>query len=944
MRTDNPLDTTLSSPVVELLARAGDTVPKRLRPAAASLIRAHLSQVGESSDPADEAGMAALPSTLARWGRELEYSWKADDVLASLLLSASRLTEAEESFILDCARERPYDIGDLIEDPAIASALAHHRPQLLLRLAGCYYLDRELFADRDVAIPGAKPQRRGLMHHLSGDEEDEDGVRDHSSRRPLVPLASFDRGPFRKLLDSDPGLGTRLVGAVVDTATRARIRLEERYGDRSQQVEIELLENERRTYIGTPHVWVWYRMHGVGPYPAMSALMALRSWALDSIEVGRQLKEVVLEILRSGESLALVAVALSVVLDNLDQGSEELDRFLSHPSIWRFEIQRHVQESSPLGPRLPNESRLRLNPSQIAMSVVLAGDSVRREQLRKVGEQLVDRYRELAEEGNPTGDSESTLIDAELQVSRWATELNIEAYRAESVDDRLHITVELPEETRVGLEQRGGQEAALVLELYALTQAAVQMRDGDQTQLSGEVVIGGWKRINEIVEALGPEYDASPLSYWDALSVSAAALIRIAALGKDLDPELLVIAARLLLEVAMTMPPLYEEIREMAWESGADRSAAVGLPLLLDEELCNAAGSTRVEVTSALLRLASSPLGEVRSRLAAGLLSEWDGAPHGERGHEIALKVLEELIASSGYGPWTSNGRSRIRLDPIPPALEESELVGNVVGMADAIPGLVSATWARCVHSERAAEIMQALIEYDRRVWPDQLARHHYSGHGHWRHQIDSVVADRVLSGDEEELWLHMSAFSNVAEDLTGLLQQLASQADTPERATTVHNLWPRVLDALLPQARPREPSGTKERHPHHRDVEELDRALLLAPEGDVVWPWERTLELLVRWTTAFQGRPHVADRLIEVLSRLGYLGEPAATRLILLVLGTDGRRVARESRLGVAWLKFVLVEHPEAVGDKYPVRRLLDDLAAQGEEAALALQQQIEA
>ena len=936
----SPLDTTLSAPVVELLAKAGEAIPMRLRPTAASLIREHLSQVGESSNTALVGDIEMLASALLSWGRESDYSWRGDDVMASLLLSASTLDEPVEAFIIERARERPSDIGDLIEDPAIASVLARHRPELLLRLAGCYYLDRELFADPIQDTTVSPPRQRGVGSHLSRDEED--GVRDHSVRQSVVPLASPDRGPFLALLRGAPTLGLRLIGAVVDSATRARIRVEAQYGEHQDAVELDLGPDQRRTYIGTPHVWIWYRMHGVGAYPAMSALMALREWALETVSSEESLGRVVQSILGAGESLGLVAVALSIVIDNLSYGSAELDRFFSHPRIWSLEVNRHVQESSLLGPPLPEDSRLRLTPSEIAMSAVLAADPTRRERLRGVGQQLIARTQELISAN--TEPSPAALEQAKFQVTRWATELDIDAYRTEVVDEGIRIDVELPSQTREGLERGGGAQAGMALELHSLVRAAVLLRD-DGGPFEGADVVGNWRRINQLIEVLGPEYDALPLRYLDALSASGSAILRYADVDHSVERSILRTAARLLVDVALAMPPLFEEIREMMWDAGADRSAAVGLPLLLNDELRSAAGVSQDDLKSALLRLAGSPLGEVRTRLADGLSREWEGAPNGEAGHELALEVLEELIASSGYGPWTNYGRPRSRLEPIPQALLDSEDIGNVVGMADAIPGLVRATGAGCEHSIRASEILEALIDYDEKMWPKYLARHHYSGHELWREQIDSVISHRALRGDSESLWRHVDAFRDIPEDLRGLLRQLAIGVETPEQAMTVNDLWPQLLDILLPQARVPATKGVVDRRPNHRDLEELDRALLFAPEQDnVEWPWRQTFELLVRWVAAFSGAPHVADRLIMVLARSGLLTRPEGTQLALAVLGTDAKRITRESSLVVAWLRFVLVEHPEAFQDRHPVRLLLDNLAALGDEAALALQQQIEA
>src|SRR5439155_9842060 len=125
------------------------------------------------------------------------------------------------------------------------------------------------------------------------------------------PLPDAGRGPFQALLRADPETGRRLVGAVVDAATRSRIRLQEGYGEPELTVELEIGDGERRSYCGTDHVWTWYRRIGVGPGPALSALMALREWAAEAV-CSQGVPAVLRAVLSCGDSIAFVAVALSI--------------------------------------------------------------------------------------------------------------------------------------------------------------------------------------------------------------------------------------------------------------------------------------------------------------------------------------------------------------------------------------------------------------------------------------------------------------------------------------------------------------------------------------------------------------------------------------------------------------------------------------------------------
>jgi hypothetical protein len=484
----------------------------------------------------------------------------------------------------------------------------------------------------------------------------------------------------------------------------------------------------------------------------------------------------------------------------------------------------------------------------------------------------------------------------------------------------------------------------------------MQCRDSTSAdELASDAVIDRWSRVIEIIEGLEDVSGETPFTIGDALAATGATIVRRAVASYQVDAGVLHTAANILLQVAESVTMPLNPVREMKWDLGADRSAASSLPFLLDESLCEAAGIRTSDVHTALLQLAGSPYEEVRLRLAAGLQRELADAPHGERAHGLALSVIEELVATSGFGPWTPEGfRPHTRLpEPIESTLETDELVLNVGYAGDAIPGLVAASSGTCEHAAAARNLLLGLAEYDRRVWPKHFARFNYVGLGRWRSEIDAYVAERALSGIADDLWAHLDAFAHVAEDIRGVLSRLSAGATTPERAIIVHDLWPTLMDRLLPASRdlrlPEDTGGAwharDRQEPHSTDVEELDRALLLSPPEGLAcsWPWDRTSALVIRWVDALRSQPHVADRLIDVLIRLGWLRSPAATQMILTVLGNDVEAIERGCRMVTAWLRLVLLQAPEAVQDKLPVRTLLDRLAVSGNEDALALQQQLE-
>ena len=171
----------------------------------------------------------------------------------------------------------------------------------------------------------------------------------------------------------------------------------------------------------------------------------------------------------------------------------------------------------------------------------------------------------------------------------------------------------------------------------------------------------------------------------------------------------------------------------------------------------------------------------------------------------------------------------------------------------------------------------------------------------------------------------------------------MADLAVTPERITALHRTWPALQDMLLPPHRQLQAFNGRKAQDH--DVELLDEALLPLPPETTSWPTEQTSALIWRWVGAYRARPRLAARLITVLERLRWLSSPQATQAVLAVLGTDIPAIKHHPGRTVAWLRFVLAEHPEVAGThKAAAQNILDGLARAGHETALKLQHEMEA
>lgn len=954
---DNPtstLDVGLSAPVVGLLAALGDRLPDAQSGRAAHVVCSHLRALPEP--PSTAAGeqvpyTALLPEALIAWARNCSTPREERDAVEALTMLAACLDTAGEDFLLEVARRDPDRIGQALEEPLAAQALARHRPHLLLRLALLYFLGHDPEAAPVDQQAPARAVRRGFSRR-TGNE----GVRPHAPRRArsavgIDDLAHPDRGAFAALLRHDPDRGLLLIGNVVDTASRARTLCEAQWQQRELTLDLKLAHwPQPRTFRGTPTMWGWHQRQGTGAFPAMSALMALHAWAADRRRDGAPVREVVDDILNAGSSLALVAVAVAVLAQDIDAVDAELDPFLAHPLVWSLENAR-----LPLGPPMSGVPRVDRTMSHTAVLLVLNASAERREVLRSIGEELTKRCEELIDaETRPLAgllgeqpEQDDPRERAQLQTRRWAAELDFGHYHARPVNDTHHqITVDYPADVTSELAGAAGRRARAVLDLGNLMYRATRVRDGhdsaDPAQLYADLAQA--REDHQVVDT-----PAEVRHEQDAVAAVAAAVILSSSRGVDVSDTSLVWAAAELLETACRhaeLPLTVLDSSSQQWECGADRSAATALPVLLtDSGLRERAQADLADVTSSITSLAKSFFAEVRVRLVTALQPCWKhGCSTDPAAHETALAALGEMIATAGRGPWGPNGRPLIRLtQPLEHAIVDDEFRLDPELAAPAIPGLATAAACPCGHGRSAADLLSGITSYDLKQWPAEFARKHFSDGEDWRRALDRAAAERALDGDPVPLRAYMTAFAAVPEELRGVLLAMGDLATTPERTTACHDLWPQIFDALLPAHRNSAPIDGE--RVDDLEVQRLDEALLPLPAPGAPWPTEHTAGLLWRWVHAYRGNPQLAGHLIRVLIAYRWLTQPPATTAVLSVLGTDLPQIGRHSRTAVAWLRLLLAQHPEAIGDhRADLQSLLDGLASAGKEAALTLQRELEA
>src|SRR6185436_16688988 len=161
---------------------------------------------------------------------------------------------------------------------------------------------------------------------------DEHGIRDHAPGT-APPLAAWYYGPFLPLLRRQFQRACRLINKLLNHAARARARILDRLSDiepNLTSVSIEAPFVGRKQFIGDQHTWRWYRATGVGPYPCISALMALER-VIDEIlfqTPGLPLNRISARLLDGAESLAMPGFVFGMLIRHSELVTDDFDTWL----------------------------------------------------------------------------------------------------------------------------------------------------------------------------------------------------------------------------------------------------------------------------------------------------------------------------------------------------------------------------------------------------------------------------------------------------------------------------------------------------------------------------------------------------------------------------------------------------------------------------------------
>lgn len=866
------------------------------------------------------------PRTRRRRDRPMISTEITDEVVVELFaLLGADLGAEGEAVLCRIAEAAPEDLELALEGVSCGHALGRYRKGFLADLVLAYYLDQE---------------QDGTGGHYNAE-----GVRDHRFWGIGLPHAASWRGPFVALFQTDFLGGVSVLNRILNHAALVRARTTVRgrryYGplDDSDlnrfRVEMSII-GAPHTYVGDANTWNWYRGTGVGPYPCMSALQALERVCDYMLGVGVPLERLIPLLLDGCDNVAMVALVVGVLVRHLDKTGSLLDRYLAEPDVWHFEFNRVTHDHGWLratSDGIVHAERRQWSLREAATSLVLAAGPERAEELRLIGQQLVDKARrrvEMLDDDLPADTTEMELST----VQAWASGLDRSTYSMRETDEgwvvENHPPPEVVAELSAGMSWvLRSQEAMRLMLRYH-----VKWEDGTAEPTTTDDLVADLKSACTLLD------DPSELDEmsWDAAAaVAAAALEENLTCGLSLPDDCLKVSADIVLRIGEgDIPQRDHNIEESYFSQGADRSAARALPLLLTHaadhvrRLIDGADGTAayISIRAAMAAMAGSNVLQTRLFLARGLDHVWASPCTRDPAcpHQAALHITIDMMRECVFGPWDMEHQQhpiQALADPVVDTLPAVAGDNIYVCRLDAAIRAFgpAATAGICVSSD-ARSLLDVLIDAQRRA----LLTQERDGDLRGTHAL--VAARALLTLNNDAILTHVDAYVDNSTVLDHTLRAIsgAAEEDT-RRADTAHRIWPIVVEHVLDA----HDEGHKTFTNQNTGRDYTLAALLPIPAGEttylhseyggkpIVWwdpaAWTATVD---RWLDLAAGNPTCVDNLVQFLRSSLQPGEQA--------------------RLGVSWLLRAVLANPAAVASRcYGVAPWLIEIRTAAEAAGLS-------
>ena len=451
------------------------------------------------------------------------------------------------------------------------------------------------------------------------------------------------------------------------------------------------------------------------------------------------------------------------------------------------------------------------------MFVVLRANGERAAELRALGETLVANARRLIGQEHEHGPTEvasgTGLAERQLvQVRAWASSLERDRYEVHETQDGFSVQATPPDDVAQALQGsyedlEFATEATRLFVRYHIEPNKESARPIGHDELAADMTTA-----RKLLESPPSRGVYRP---WDTSALVAAAALEAHLLeGAVLPEEALSFAVETVLRIGEgEVWPTQFEFEGTFFESGADRSAARVLPLLLLPAATKLRGvlDERDEWTTferafrAGVNLARAVADEVRLHLARGLDHVWktscvrDGHCHHELGSWIATETMRFCVLGA-WDPKTGR-RSVLSLEEsVTESLAGVDADSILVSRLDAaIRALAPAAIADICVSPQARDLLLALLAAQRR----SLLAYEHDGDPDSRgsHALVSARALLTLAKDDDDaaIYEHIDAYADNSALLGNLLRALSEAAEeTPDRAATARRIWPNVVRHVL--------------------------------------------------------------------------------------------------------------------------------------------------
>lgn len=753
---------------------AGNLLRTTLRDRLLTFWELHPSRQVSAIDPSSYLG-----GHRRRRRRALDYHVTSEEFVESLALLGPDLNERVEACLRAIAADAPAFLAPAVDEPLSARALALHDPELLADLIEAYYID--------------------------DDTEDwhlDHGVRRHQSRWTGfgVPLFAYYFGGFWPLFQTAPfTTSIRVLNKILNHGAATRVQTLARHRrqgeiDEDDRGVVMTLDGVERTYVGDSHVWSWYRGTSVGPYPGMSALLAMErvaeGWLDQGIPPGR-----VVDVLLAGcENLAVPGMLYGLLVRHIEKVGPELDFFLAEPAVWELEFGRVTSEYSGLRANtddLANNDRRQWSPRDVSAWLITHGEEERIASLRTVGETLIRNGERLG------------LTDE--RAKGWAASLDASRYQITQQGDQYYLEVVPPPEVIAAQREMASyqEEVQTTLRLQNRYWGSAK-HDPDYQFPTVAEIAADLKAAKELLESDGQQLPSDRIDV--VAQVVGAAVSRAA----DGEPEAFgdeeQFATRLVLDVALSFRKAHSQRHEgQYFDLGADRAVARCLPAYLTtllRPLLHEVGATDRDVAAGGMAMASRATSETRLYLARGCDIVWTAPCAGSPcAHEIAVGWLLESARDAEIGPWSQKKqrptRKRIKGDVIARLQRIPGDSIRIEALDPAIRGLGAASrWQHC-RSDEAAAALSTLLHIQRHA----MVVHEEKGWTADDRGSHTLIAARALLdttsaiADSSAVLDYLDTLRVDAGLMTNFLHGLAAAgAETQARADIIRELWPPLL------------------------------------------------------------------------------------------------------------------------------------------------------